>query len=78
MKVLLVCKSIALLIKIIKRFRYNNPDPNFANIYGELVPYTGIDTLARIQPYTLKWGHFDPADVFGFWYVERFYLNAIR
>ncbi|MFD2828528.1 RagB/SusD family nutrient uptake outer membrane protein [Leeuwenhoekiella polynyae] len=60
-----------------KRFRYNNPDPNFSDIYGELVPYTGIDTLARIQPYTLKWGHFDPADVFGFGMWKDFILMRL-
>ncbi|MFI8380399.1 RagB/SusD family nutrient uptake outer membrane protein [Leeuwenhoekiella sp. NPDC079379] len=60
-----------------KRFRYNNPDSNFADIYGELVPYTGIDTLARIQPYTLKWGHFDSADVFGFGMWKDFILMRL-
>tara|TARA_R110000751_G_scaffold81723_3_gene164808 strand:- start:34 stop:1671 length:1638 start_codon:yes stop_codon:yes gene_type:complete len=60
-----------------RRFRYNNPDPNFADIYGDLVPYTGIDTLARINPYSLKWGHFDPADVFGFGMWKDFILMRL-
>ena len=60
-----------------KRFRYNNPDPNFSDIYGELVPYEGIDTLARIQPYSLKWGHFDPADVFGFGMWKDFMIMRL-
>ena len=60
-----------------KRFRYNNPDPKFSDIYGEPVPYQGIDTLARINPYSLKWGQFDPADVFGFGMWKDFILMRL-
>lgn len=51
----------------IKRdFYYNNPDPTYAGIYGQKVVPLASDTLFRIHPYTLKWGQFDPLDVFGF------------
>lgn len=46
-----------------RQFVYNNPDdPNF----GQIVVPDPSDTLFRIHPYTLKWRHFDPLDVFGF------------
>lgn len=43
-------------------FSYN--DPNYED-YGQPVPYEGPDTLFIINPYTLKWGQFDPRDTFG-------------
>ncbi len=61
-----------------REFYFNNPDPKFANIYGTKVTLgehtladgtkiqiTPVDTIRRINPYTMKWGHFDPRDVFG-------------
>jgi hypothetical protein len=60
---------------------FNNPDPNYDNIRGMLIPYgeestftlvdgatfniTKLDTIYRLAPFTLKWGQFDPRDPFG-------------
>lgn len=57
-----------------RRFTYNNPD--FEH-YGEPVPYTGPDTLFIINPYTLKWGHFDPRDTFGYGMWKDFILMRL-
>jgi hypothetical protein len=34
--------------------------------YGQKVTPAPTDTLARMHPYTLKWGHYDPLDAFGY------------
>ncbi|WP_417359789.1 RagB/SusD family nutrient uptake outer membrane protein [Galbibacter sp.] len=57
-----------------RRFRYNNPD---FEQYGEYVPYSGPDTLFIINPYTLKWGHFDPRDTFGYGMWKDFILMRL-
>lgn len=57
-----------------RRFRYNNPD---FEQYGEDVPYQGADTLFIINPYTLKWGHFDPRDTFGYGMWKDFILMRL-
>jgi len=57
-----------------RRFTYNNPD---FELYGEDVPYSGPDTLFIINPYTLKWGHFDPRDTFGFGMWKDFILMRL-
>lgn len=49
-----------------RKHYYNNPAPQFAAIYGTEVPYNNADTLFNSTPYTLKWGHFDSRDTFGF------------
>src|SRR5690606_8182244 len=57
-----------------RRFRYNNPD---FERYGEDVPYSGPDTLFIINPYTLKWGHFDSRDTFGYGMWKDFILMRL-
>src|SRR5690606_16894266 len=57
-----------------RRFRYNNPE---FEKYGEDVPYQGPDTLFIINPYTLKWGHFDPRDTFGYGMWKDFILMRL-
>jgi starch-binding outer membrane protein, SusD/RagB family len=46
-----------------REFWYN--DPSKAT-FGQKVNPAPADTLARMHPYTLKWGQFDPLDAFGF------------
>jgi len=63
-----------------RQFYYNNPDFDYGQAgfaYADPVPYVGIDTLARINPYTLKWGHFDPADVFGYGMWKDFMIMRL-
>lgn len=58
-----------------REFYYNDPawaepDHEKHHLYGNKVivgenGVTGIDTIRRINPYTMKWRHFDPRDVFG-------------
>ena len=57
-----------------RQFYYN--DPNFEQ-FGEPVPYEGPDTVFIIPPYTLKWGHFDPQDLFGFGMWKDFMLMRL-
>src|SRR5690606_26251634 len=57
-----------------RRFKYNNPD---FEQYGQDVPYQGPDTLFIINPYTLKWGHFDPRDTFGYGMWKDFILMRL-
>jgi tetratricopeptide (TPR) repeat protein len=45
-----------------REFWYN--DPANANFGKKVVAAPG-DTIFKIIPYTLKWGHFDPLDAFG-------------
>ncbi|TRZ41600.1 RagB/SusD family nutrient uptake outer membrane protein [Robertkochia solimangrovi] len=58
-----------------RRFKYNNP--NTPDLYGQDVPYEGPDTLFIINPYTLKWGQFDPRDVFGYGMWKDFILMRL-
>jgi hypothetical protein len=60
-----------------REFWYNDPDPKFRDIYKTKVPYSGPDTLFIINPYTTKWGHFDPQDVFGFGMWKDFILMRL-
>lgn len=53
---------------------YNNPD--YEN-YGERVPYEGPDTLFIINPYTMKWKHFDERDTFGYGMWKDFILMRL-
>ncbi len=56
---------------------YNDPAPKYSDIYKTKVPYEGPDTLFIINPYTLKWGHFDPQDVFGYGMWKDFILMRL-
>ncbi|RDV13491.1 RagB/SusD family nutrient uptake outer membrane protein [Pontibacter diazotrophicus] len=56
---------------------YNDPDPKYSDIYKTKVPYETADTLFIINPYTTKWGHFDPQDVFGFGMWKDFILMRL-
>lgn len=33
---------------------------------GSVIKVNELDTVYKLAPYTLKWGHFDPRDVFGY------------
>lgn len=57
-----------------RRFKYNNPS---SALFGQNVPYTGPDTIFKIQPYTLKWGQFDPRDTFGYGMWKDFILMRL-
>lgn len=57
-----------------RRFAYN--DPTYED-FGEPVPYEGPDTLFIINPYTLKWGHFDPRDTFGYGMWKDFIIMRL-
>jgi hypothetical protein len=72
---------------------FNNPASNYSTIKGLKVPYgqdaqftlangskvniAKADTLAKINPYTLKWGQFDPNDVFGFGMWKDFIIMRL-
>ncbi|WP_116107947.1 RagB/SusD family nutrient uptake outer membrane protein [Lewinella sp. IMCC34191] len=58
-----------------RQFYYN--DPEIDSLYGQPVPYEGPDTVYIIPPYTLKWGHFDPQDLFGFGMWKDFILMRL-
>jgi len=45
--------------------------------YGQLVPYTGADTVFKTAPHTTKWYQYDPNDVFGFAMVKDFILMRL-
>jgi hypothetical protein len=60
-----------------RRYYYNDPAPQYASIYGKQVPFTGVDTLFRICPSTLKWGAFDPNDTFGYAMIKDFILMRL-
>ncbi|MCX2678485.1 RagB/SusD family nutrient uptake outer membrane protein [Galbibacter sp. EGI 63066] len=53
---------------------YNDPSHE---LFGEPVPYEGPDTLFILNPYTLKWKHFDPRDTFGFGMWKDFILMRL-
>lgn len=57
-----------------RRHTYNDPNHE---LFGEPVPYEGPDTLAFINPYSLKWKHFDPRDTFGFGMWKDFILMRL-
>ena len=57
-----------------RRYWYNDPaHPNF----GQMVPYSGADTLYKIAPHTTKWYEFNPNDVFGFAMIKDFILMRL-
>lgn len=47
-----------------REYWYN--DPSKPNLLGNKVPYSGYDTVFRINPHTTKWYQFDPKDEFGY------------
>jgi hypothetical protein len=59
----------------IKRRYYIN-DPANAK-YGQMVPFTGPDTLYKICPSTTKWGAFDPNDTFGYAMIKDFMMMRL-
>jgi hypothetical protein len=46
-----------------RNFWYNDASKT---TYGQKVKPVPADTLFRMHPYTLKWGHYDPLDAFGY------------
>lgn len=72
---------------------FNNTQSKFDNIRGKAVPYGkdtlfvlanndtikifALDTVYKLAPYTLKWGHFDPRDVFGYGMWKDFVLMRL-
>jgi starch-binding outer membrane protein, SusD/RagB family len=60
-----------------REFWYNDPNPKYKDLFGKKVPYSGPDTLFKINPYITKWGHFDPQDVFGFGMWKDFILMRL-
>ncbi|GAB3529492.1 RagB/SusD family nutrient uptake outer membrane protein [Pontibacter brevis] len=60
-----------------REYWYNDPAPKYSSIYKTKVPYEGPDTLFIINPYTTKWGHFDPQDVFGWGMWKDFILMRL-
>lgn len=76
-----------------RQLYFNNPDPLYAPIYGEPVPYgqdatfqladgteitiNAADTIYRIPPYTMKWGQFDPRDTFGYGMWKDFIMMRL-
>ncbi|GEO04501.1 membrane protein [Adhaeribacter aerolatus] len=60
-----------------REFWYNDPGSKYSSIYKTKVPYQGPDTLFIINPYTTKWGHFDPQDVFGYGMWKDFILMRL-
>lgn len=57
-----------------RRHTYNDPNHE---LFGQPVPYEGPDTLFIINPYTLKWKHFDPRDTFGYGMWKDFILMRL-
>jgi hypothetical protein len=49
-----------------RQYWYNDPAAQHASKYGKPVPYSGFDTIYRINPHTTKWFQFDPKDEFGY------------
>lgn len=72
---------------------FNNTQAKFDNIRGKPVPYGkdtlfvlanndtikifALDTVYKLAPYTLKWGHFDPRDAFGYGMWKDFILMRL-
>lgn len=58
-----------------RRYYYN--DPANTALFGKIVPFTGPDTLFKINPSITKWGQFDPNDTFGFAMIKDFMLMRL-
>lgn len=72
---------------------FNNPAAKYSSVYGKPVPYgkdttyilndnselkiNALDTVYKLTPYTLKWGHFDPRDEFGYGMWKDFILMRL-
>ena len=72
---------------------FNNPDKKYDAVRGLPVPYGkdttfilgdgselkifALDTVYKLTPYTLKWGQFDPRDVFGYGMWKDFILMRL-
>lgn len=77
-----------------RQLYFNNTDPKYDAVRGMPVPYAqdatftasdgtdikifASDSIYKYAPYTLKWGQFDPRDVFGYGMFKDFILNAFR
>lgn len=57
-----------------RQHTYNDPNHE---LFGQPVPYEGPDTLFILNPYTMKWKHFDPRDTFGFAMWKDFILMRL-
>lgn len=58
-----------------RRYYYN--DPANTALFGKIIPFTGPDTLFKINPSITKWGQFDPNDTFGFAMIKDFMLMRL-
>lgn len=58
-----------------RKYWYN--DPSYPALLGQPVPYAGADTLYKICPQTMKWGQFDPNDVFGYGMWKDFIMMRL-
>ncbi len=58
-----------------RQYWYN--DPSKPDLLGKPVPYSGFDTLYRINPHTTKWYQFDPKDEFGFAMIKDIILMRL-
>ena len=72
---------------------FNDPAAKYSTVYGQPVPYgqtvsfdlsdgtklniNALDTVYKLAPYTLKWGYFDPRDVFGYGMWKDFILMRL-
>lgn len=72
---------------------FNNPDAKYSAVYRKQVPYGqnvnftlgdgseikifASDTIFKSNPYTLKWGQFDPKDEFGFGMWKDFIIMRL-
>lgn len=55
-----------------RTYTYNDPAAAYASKYGKMVPYTGNDTIFKINPSTTKWNCYDPLDAFGYSSIKDF------
>lgn len=76
-----------------RRHYFNDPDAKYSAVYRKQVPYGqdvdftlddgsvlkifASDTIFKSNPYTLKWGHFDPNDEFGFGMWKDFIIMRL-
>jgi len=58
-----------------RQYYYN--DPTKPATYGKPVPYTGFDTVFRINPNITKWFEFNPLDEFGFAMIKDIILMRL-
>jgi len=58
-----------------RQYYYN--DPTKPATYGKRVPYTGFDTVFRINPNITKWFEFNPLDEFGFAMIKDIILMRL-